>query len=206
MEPSKFGEGKKEQRTKVPANSLQVRIVAACSQREVTPREIAEQEGLPRDTVGYHFNALKNAGYIKVSRKETVRGVQRHYYVATRQRVTTTGEFEQMSIEERREVSHAFLLDLLTVCREAYEAETLDARSDSHLSWCPFELDEQGWEELMSEEARMLERSFEIQAGALARLRESGEDPIHTIFGLIGFEGAEPASTKTAFTVRTDPR
>lgn len=185
-------EGKK--RRKVPANWLRVRIVAACYQREVTPKEIAEQEEEDVATVGYYFQALEKEGYLRVSRKEPARGFMRHYYVADRQKVITDEEFGHLAANERFEVSEAVLLDFLAVCKHALKKGTLDARSDSHLSWGPLELDVQGWRDLMSELARMLERCFEIQAEALARLRKSGEEPIHTIFALAGFEGVAPVA------------
>lgn len=186
------GDGGGKQRRKVPANSLRVRIIAACVQREVTPREIADREGIDVAIVGYHFRALEKDGYLHVSRKEPARGFQRHYYVADRQKVIMDEEFGQMAATEQHEVSEALLLDFLVVCKEALQEGTLDARSDSHLSWGPYELDEQGWKDLMSELARMLERSFEIQAESIVRLRKSGEEPIPTVFALAGFEGPAP--------------
>jgi len=182
------GDGKKR-RGKRPANSLRVRIIAACNQREVTPREIADQEKLPLAKVGYQFRALEKAGYLRVSRKEQVRGFRRHYYVAVRQAVITDHEFAEMTDREQHEASEAFLRDFLAACKDALEEGTMDARSDSHLSWSPYQLDEQGWKDLISELARMLERSFEIQAESSVRLRKSGEEPIPTIFALAGFEG-----------------
>jgi hypothetical protein len=180
------GEGK---RRKAPASSLRVRIVAACVQREVTPREIAEQEQIDVALVGYYFRALEKEGYLRVSRKEPARGFQRHYYVADRRKVIVDEEFGRMAGAEQHEVSEALLRDFLLACKEALAAGTLDARSDSHLSWGPYQLDGEGWKDLMSELARMLERSFEIQAESQIRLRKSGEAPIPTIFALAGFEG-----------------
>jgi DNA-binding transcriptional regulator GbsR (MarR family) len=173
-----------------------VRIVAACNQGEVTPREIAEKEGLTIGTVAYHFRALEKEGYLRVSRTEPARGFRRHYYVAERQKVITDREFAQMTTEEQNATSEALLRDLLEHCKEALRAKTLDARADSHLSWSPLQLDEQGWEELQSYLDRMLERSLEIQAEARARLRKSGEEPIPTTFALVGFE-TPPQSVET---------
>jgi DNA-binding MarR family transcriptional regulator len=174
-----------------------VRIVAACNQGEVTRKEIADREGLPVSTVTYHFQALEREGYLRVSRKEPARGFRRHYYVAERQKVITDQEFAEMTKEEQHAASEALLRDLLEHCKDALKAGTLDARADSHLSWSPLALDKQGWEELQSDLDRMLERSFEIQAEAKARLRGSGEDPIPTTFALVGFEGPDPQPTTT---------
>lgn len=190
-------QGRRRQR-KAHGTSLRVRIIAACNQREVTPKEIADKEGLPVATVGYHFQALEKEGYLHVSRKEPARGFMRHYYVADRQKVITDQEFAKMTAEEQHEASEALLRDFLEHCKEALRAGTLDARSDSHLSWSPLLLDEKGWKDLQKGLGQMLERSFEIQAEAAKRLRKSGEEPIPTTFALAGFEGPPPrASAQT---------
>jgi DNA-binding MarR family transcriptional regulator len=188
MSSRKRREAGKKRRQKTRANSLRVRIIAACNQREVTPKEIAEQEKVPVATVNYHFHALEKEGWLRISRKEPARGFQRHFYVADRQKVITDQEFDKMNAKEQREVSEATLRDFLDRCKEALEAGTMDRRSDSHLSWSPFQLDEQGWKDLMNEGERVMERSFEIQEESLARLRKSGEEPIPTTFALAGFE------------------
>jgi DNA-binding MarR family transcriptional regulator len=177
-------------------NPLQVRILAACNQREVTTREIANKEKKPVTTVGYHFQTLEKNGYLRVARKEKARGFIRHYYVADRQAVITDKEFEQMSPAERGKMSNAVLLDILDRAGQAMRAGTLDARDDSHLSWSPMELDEQGWKELVGVSTQVLQRSFEIQAAASARLRKTGGKPIHTTFTLAAFESPEPEPPK----------
>ncbi|HEX6665623.1 MAG TPA: winged helix-turn-helix domain-containing protein [Solirubrobacterales bacterium] len=167
---------------------LRVRIVAACSQREVTPKEIADSEKIHPKTARNHFRVLENAGYLRRVREETVRGVRRVFYRADRLAVITDEEFARMTTRQQHDVSEAVIRDFFSRCWESLEAGTLDARDDSHLTWIPFQLDEPGWRDLMSELAQMLDRSTEIQAESSARLRKSGEQPIPTTFALAGFE------------------
>lgn len=188
-------EGGGGRRSKARSASLRVRIVAACNEREVTTREIADREGLPVDTVSYHFRALEKQGYLRVSRKEPARGFRRHYYVAERRKVITDGEFAEMTKEEQGAASEATLRDLLEHCGEALQAGTLDARPDSHLSWILLSLDKQGWEELQSHLDWLLERILQIHEGAGARLRKSGERPILTTFAIAGFESPTSQSS-----------
>jgi DNA-binding transcriptional ArsR family regulator len=183
---------RKRRRRKAPGVSLRVRIIAACNQREVTPKEIARQEGLPLATVGYYFRVLEKEGYLHVSRKEKARGFMRHFYVADRKKVITDKEFAQMTPEQRHEASEALLRDFLAHCREALQEGTLDARSDSHLSWSPLLLDRRGWNDLQTALDRMLDRGHEIQSESRDRLRQSGEEPIPTTFALGGFESPAP--------------
>lgn len=167
---------------------LRVRIVAACHLREVTPREIAYREKLKRATVQYHFDKLVDEGWIHVKRTELVRGGRRQWYVADRFNLVGHKEFEEMDEEERYETSEGVLMHYLEICREALEVGTLDARPDSHLSHTPMNLDEQGWEDLRDELDRVLERSLEIKAEAMMRLRKSGTEGIPTVVHLAGFE------------------
>jgi len=150
---------------RVLQHPLRMQILAACHQREVTPREFAEERGIHVSNVGYHFRALQKADYIEVVRKEQARGSQRHYYRAKR-RALTDGK-----------------------------GVAYDGRPESHFTWTPVELDEQGWEDLMQELTRAYERSYEIEAEARDRMRRSREKPIRTIIGLGGFESPDERST-----------
>lgn len=188
---------KKQRRSRAQGASLRVRIVAACNEREVTPREFADREGLSIDTVGYHFRVLAKEGYLRVSRIEPARGLRRHYYVAQDRKVITDQEFAEMTQEEQHLVSEATLRDLLKHCGVALKTGALDARDDSHLSWLQLSLDKQGWDELQIHMDWLLERSLQILEGSLTRLRKSGEEPIPTTFAIVGFENPSPDSVVT---------
>jgi DNA-binding MarR family transcriptional regulator len=165
-----------------------MRILAACNEREVTPKEIADREGLKVDSVSRRFRELEKEGYLRVSRKEPARGLIRHYYVARRRKVITDQEFAEMTKEEQLAASEGTLRDLLEHCREGLKTGALDAQGDSHLSWCSLSLDKKGWEELQTHLDWVLERSLQIHEGSRARLRKSGERPIPTTLALVGVE------------------
>lgn len=167
---------------------LRVRIVAECHLREVTPREIADREKLKPATVQYHFDKLVEEGWIHVNKTEAVKGGRRQWYVADKFNLVGHKEFEEMDEEERFETSEGVLMHYLDICREALEVGTLDKRADSHLSHTPMNLDKQGWDDLRDELDRVLERSLEIKAEAMMRLRKSGAEGIPTVVHLAGFE------------------
>lgn len=167
---------------------LRVAIVAACVLREVTPKEIADQEGMKISTVQYHFGVLEKEGYIRISRKEVASGGVRYWYRGNRLNLITDREFEAMGEEERFETSEGILMHYLRICRQALEEKTLDARLDSHLSHTPADLDQQGWRETQVLLDQVLERVLEIVVGSAMRLRKTGEEPIPTLIHLAGFE------------------
>lgn len=70
----------------------------------------------------------------------------------------------------------------------AFMSGWLDARDDSHLTWVPLELDQQGWNEFKSDLTQLRERAAEIEAESAERLRENGEAPIPTSFAFAGFQ------------------
>ncbi|HKF82597.1 MAG TPA: hypothetical protein VKB23_06530 [Solirubrobacterales bacterium] len=65
---------------------------------------------------------------------------------------------------------------------------SMDARDDSHLTWSPFVLTRQGWNDLSTELSCTRGRITEIQAEASVRLKLSAEEPIPTTVALIGFK------------------
>jgi DNA-binding Lrp family transcriptional regulator len=166
---------------------LRVRILAACSEGEETVEQFAKRHKISRRNCRNHFRALERAGFLN-HREVQIRGVRLHLYSAAQEPIITDSEFAEMSEEERREFSESVVRDFLARCWAALEAGTLDRREDSHLTWMPLTLDEQGWKEATDLLTRVFKALYEIRAESKIRLRETGETPIPTIFGLAGFE------------------
>jgi hypothetical protein len=167
---------------------LRVRVLAACTERETSIREFAEQQNVRESKAAYHFRILLKENYIRICRKEDARGSKRHIYVATRLGVITDSEFADLAAEEQRRFSAAVVKTFHGRCLRALEAGTFDSRADSHFTWNNRLLDEQGWKEQMVEELRSYERSNEIEAESRARLRKSKEEGIPTTTAIAGFE------------------
>jgi DNA-binding transcriptional ArsR family regulator len=180
--------GEEKMPGEVLGHPLRVRILAACTEGETSLQDFAEREKVPRTKVGYHFRILEKEGYIRVSRKERVRGFQRYFYVATRLGVITDREFADLAVKEQRRVSAAVVRSFHGRCLMALQADTFDSRTDSHFTWTPRVLDEQGWKDQMKELLRGYERSNEIEAESKARLEESGQEGVPTTIALAGFE------------------
>jgi DNA-binding transcriptional ArsR family regulator len=182
-----------EETARALRHPLRVQILAACNQRDLTPKEFAERRELSLPVVGYHFRALEKSGYIQVVREESVRGARRYFYRATRPEVIAGEKFAQLGPDSQRATSAAVLQGFVARCAEAIGRGTFDTRADSHFTWSVLELDEQGWDELMTELDRMFKRSCEIKAGAQDRLRTSDERRIPVTFSLAGFESPDDA-------------
>lgn len=187
----------RKKRRKVSPFRLRVRIVAASWLDEITPKGIAEKEGLAPATVYYYFSKLEQEGWIYVSRTERVRGGTRCYYRAARLKLITDGEFEQMSDQARYETSEGVLMDFLDICRTSLEEGTLDEETDSHLSQTPMDIDREAWDDVQNEVDRTLERCLEIMVEGEMRLRKNGGEAIPTVIALAAFR-IPPSVTKGA--------
>ncbi len=78
--------------------------------------------------------------------------------------------------------------NLMADALDALQAGTLDAREDSHLSWTPMILDEEGWEELVKVGEEALIAALQVQAAAAARLGAADEAGFSASFTIMGYE------------------
>jgi predicted ArsR family transcriptional regulator len=179
-----------EQKTpgEVLRHPLRVRILAACIEGETALREFAEQVGVSLSKARYHFGVLLKAGYIRIGRREQVRGAHRNLYVATRLGIVTDAEFAALAEEEQHRLSAAVVTTFHGRCETALRAGTFDSRADSHFTWVPRLLDEQGWKDQADDLLKSYERSDQIEAESKERLRRSGRKGIHTTVALAAFE------------------
>jgi hypothetical protein len=93
-------------------------------------------------------------------------------------------------LSQRSGPSWAVASNLNAHAMAALRDGTLDARDDSHLTWSPFVLNQQGWHEMSRELSYSRTRIMEIQAEATARLKLSAEETIPTTVALISFKSA----------------
>ena len=91
----------------------------------------------------------------------------------------------------------AIFFDFFRRSHVAFMSGWLDARDDSHLTWMPLELDEQGWEEFATYLRELRRRANEIQEEAAERLLLSGKKGIPTTFAFAGFQSPAKKQVKT---------
>ncbi len=181
------GERKAAVRT-ILGHPLRIRIVAACSRGEKTAKELAVRFGVSIVALNKHLRPLVKGKYLTYHVEE-VRGVRRFVFSAARRALIADEEFAQMTMKQRRKATKGVILDLFSQIWAAWKKGVLDGRDDSHLTWNQFDLDEEGWQELMGVLLVTHEQSNEIEKGARDRLRKSGAIPIPTVIALGGFEG-----------------
>lgn len=167
--------------------TVRVQIVAACTERETASKEFAEREEMPIANAGYYFQKLEKEGFLRVARKEPARGARKYYYAAIRQAIITDEEFAVMTQGEQREFSKGVLKDLLNRVRQADLAGTFEGRSGPLIRLAHFELDDQGWCDLMKQLLAAFQHVLEIQIRSTVRRRRVDERSIPATCALAGF-------------------
>ncbi|HEX8752787.1 MAG TPA: hypothetical protein VF731_05150 [Solirubrobacterales bacterium] len=182
--------GEEQPARKALRHYWRVRIVAACTVSAITVRQFLDRAGVPEQAargVRHHFRKLQLAGFLG-PQEGMARGLRQYIYAALRQGLITDAEFAQMPIADRREVSKAYFDDLDARIKEAVEADTVDGRENSHLTWAPLGLDQRGFNDVMETLHMALARVLEIGAESRARRRSSREPVIPATVALMGFE------------------
>lgn len=183
---------------------IRVRILEALCEGDLSPIQFLRRGLLPPgfdfdgdeknaiSHISYHFKELLKADCVVLVERIPRRGTNEHIYRSKMLALHTDKDFEELSLQRRREISRSTLQMLIARADGAIYQGTFDKRPDRHLSWVPMELDEQGWEELRDLQAETLERAQGIKAAASARKYERGEDveaPTFTAtFGALAFE------------------
>ncbi len=169
---------------------LRVQALTILNERVASPNELAKElsEGLSQ--VSYHVKVLKDCDCIELVKTEPRRGAVEHYYRATSRAFLSVSEWQQLPASIKPGMSASLLQTIMDDAVDALKAEKFDARDERHLSWTPLIVDEQGWQDLTSALADMLERVFDIQAESTSRLSDSEDDGFTATVAMMGFEAS----------------
>jgi AraC-like DNA-binding protein len=143
--------------------------------------------------IAYHFRELEKAGCLEIVQSIPRRGAMEHIYRGTSRVYFTDEEFAQLSFEERSQLSRISFQGLIARTDRAMQAGSFDARTDRHLTWMPFGVDQRGWEEMMDSMSECFGEIERIRHEAADRLAASGEEPVTVTVGMLGFESPAPA-------------
>jgi predicted ArsR family transcriptional regulator len=142
--------------------------------RVMSPKQLADEFGLPTHHVSYHVTALEKLGLVELAYTRPVRGATEHFYrLAERFEL---GEDELRALGSEASADH---LTLIYQLEFADAAASLDSgkmveRTD-HTAWRqPLVLDEEGWKAIANLVQETAERIVELQVEAVER---SKDDP-----------------------------
>jgi len=187
-------EGITQQLAKALAHPLRVRILTSLHKGVSSPNQLSQELDEPLGNVSYHVKTLLEYECVELVKTEPRRGAVEHFYRATERAFFSAGDWEKIPASARKGISGSILETVGKDATEALVAGTIDARSDSHISRTPLNLDEQGWNDIVSLLADTLARAQEIQEEAAGRLGDAKAEPITTKLAIFHFESPQVKS------------
>lgn len=172
---------------------LRVEIWAILDNRTASPKELSDELGQPLNSVAYHVRELLRFECIELVSTRPARGVQEHFYRAVRRPYFDNEDWERLPQGARQGISGSVLGMIGKDVARSMEAGVFDRRPERHLSRTPLVLDEQGWQELNAMLNETLERAFNLQAEAAARISESEDEGVSVRLAMGAFESAAAA-------------
>lgn len=174
---------------KALGHPLRVRILAALNERTTSPSDLAEELDVSLSDVSYHVRELLRFEQIELVRTAPRRGAVEHYYRGVRRAMIPTGAWSRLPASVQQTIAGDTFQLIMGDAAKALEADAYSKRPDSHISWTPLTLDEEGWGELTEVLQEALDRVLDVQTRAAGRLAESDRgETFGVTVGMAGFE------------------
>jgi hypothetical protein len=176
--------------SKVLSRPMRVRILAECTIERMSPRSFLDAFGGPSlDDVSQDFEVLEQFGWIDRVPSEADTPPERFdcLYTATEPPVLES-DWSTVSDSAKALMVRRIVQSLSARVKDAIAAGTIVKRLDSHVTWTPLRLDQQGWDAVIARVDALFYSLFEEQEEANRRMAESGEEPVSTTVGLLTFE------------------
>jgi DNA-binding transcriptional ArsR family regulator len=187
-------EGITQQLAKALAHPLRVRILTSLHRGISSPNQLAQELDEPLGNVSYHVKTLLEYDCVELVKTEPRRGAVEHFYRATERAFFSDADWAKIPASARKGIEGVILESIGQDATAALTEGTIDARTDSHVSRTPLNLDEQGWTELNKLLGDLLENAMKIGEESASRLANEKAEGIPTSLSLLHFElPAKPA-------------
>jgi len=181
-------EGITQQLAKALAHPLRVRILSSLHRGISSPNQLSQELGEPLGNVSYHVKTLLEYDCVELVKTEPRRGAVEHFYRATDRAFLSDSDWAKIPASARKGISGSILESIGQSATEAMAEGTLDARSDSHLSDTPLQLDKQGWKELNKVLSETGDKAAAIQKEATRRMGKDKDKTLQTKLAIMHFE------------------
>jgi hypothetical protein len=181
---------------KMLSDSVRMSIVCECNIRPLSPRGFREEFGGPSlAKLAATFRELAQFDWLEPLPPEEggTPGEFDRRYRTIQSLIFEEPVWSALPGSVRSLMTSRLLEGLSERARAAVRAGTFDARPDSHVSWTPLTLDEQGWEAATAKLDALFYWLFEEQERADERLAASGEESVAMTVALLGFESPKPS-------------
>ncbi|MDX6608264.1 MAG: hypothetical protein QOF85_189 [Solirubrobacterales bacterium] len=167
-------------------------ILAVLNERVASAREIGEELEADVSSFYHHVEELEKLECIERVETRKRRGANEHFFQAMRTLSFDDEAWRRLPTSLKSDLTAGVLQLLFDDLVGAWQAGTLNARHDRHVSWAPGMFDGRGWSEATELMNRTLEELGAIQAKSAARLAKSDERPVPATMALLAFETAGP--------------
>lgn len=153
------------------AHPTRVHALTVLSQRPASPRELAEELGLPTRHVAYHIKRLTELGCVELAQEKPAGGgrVVEHIYRATQRAYYDADGWESLDDREKRGITTTILRLSSEDINEAMATGTIHEPDDNHISRTVMAVDKPGWNELVTLLNNTVEEILDIQERIAAR-------------------------------------
>jgi DNA-binding MarR family transcriptional regulator len=180
--------GRFERRLKNSVNDdIRVELLRILDERPATLRELADMLGEELSSIAPHVFELWSARSIDSHEGDSDTALADRPLRATKV-YYDDAEWEELQEEERLEAAARILEGIIGESMSALRSGHLTARFDTHLSWTPMIVDEEGWRETMAMLARALTEAEAIRERSIERLSCSEEQGFPVVVSMMGFE------------------
>ena len=170
------------------SHPVRVQAYSVVAERMASPKEVAAEIEEDLSNVSYHMRELAKLDLIEVVDTKQRRGATEHFYRSVQRPLVTEEEWGCLPIHERENwTTRAIQLVLIDIAR-SMSVGAFDNRVDRHLTRTPFQVDEQGWEELVQIHLDSFYRALEVQARSDERRSKSREPAFKAFSTLMLFE------------------
>jgi len=186
-------QGITQQLAKALAHPLRVRILTSLHRGISSPNQLAQELDEPLGNVSYHVKTLLEYDCVELVKTEPRRGAVEHFYRATERAFFSDADWAKIPASARKGIEGVILESIGQDATAALTEGTIDARTDSHISRTPLNLDEDGWTAISKLLGETLDSAMKIGEEAANRLAKEKTEGIPTSLSLLHFE--VPAKT-----------
>lgn len=187
--------GTEEARVYALSHRIRTEVLAMLHEKPRSPSEISKLIRLPLSTVVHHIDELVRDKSIELTKVDKVRNTNEHFYRAVKLPFYTDEEMWAMSPRERQEIYGLILQSSMAEALAAFWAGKMAVDPRIWMSWCWFNVDARGRQDIAEEQARSWRRFQEIEGEAASRMAESGEEATSIVVSSMGFQRSRTSLT-----------
>lgn len=169
-------------------DQIRVDLLRVLGERPASIKELAERFDEDLSQIAARVLDLWRDGTIELNDAEDAEVALADRRFRLTARLIDEDEWTELSPDEQYEETVRIVQSLLGELMAALRTGHLTSRPDTHLTWMPMKLDEEGWRETFA----LLERAFReansIKVRSAQRLRETGDEGNQMVVSLLGFE------------------